>query len=298
MDAMEQARMVRDGEASPTELVDEAITRIERLNPELNAVIHERFERAREEAAGELPDGPFRGVPMLLKDLHAYQAGEPLHEGTAFLKALDWRPTYDTEVVERYRDAGFVFVGRTNTPEFGILPTTEPAAHGPTRNPWDLERSPGGSSGGSAAAVASGMVCAAHASDGGGSIRIPASHCGLVGLKPSRARVSSAPDFGDVMGGLTTELAVTRSVRDSAAMLDAIHGPVPGDPYAVPAPQRPFLEEGGADAGRRGIGVLTTRPGGQSEAPPACVAAAQDAAKLLAKLGHEVDDSAPAGLDD
>jgi amidase len=298
MDATAQAQMVRDGDASPAELVDEAIARIERLNPELNAVIHERFERAREDARGELPDGPFRGVPMLLKDLHAYQEGEPIHEGTAFLKAIGYRATHDTEVVRRYRAAGFVFVGRTNTPEFGILPTTEPAAYGATRNPWDRERSPGGSSGGAAAAVASGMVGAAHASDGGGSIRIPAAHCGLVGLKPSRARVTSAPDFGDVMGGLTTELAVTRSVRDAAAMLDAIAGPAPGDPYAVPPPARPFIDEVGADAGRLRIGVLTRPPGGQFEAHPACVAAAQDAAKLLAELGHDVDDDAPAGLDD
>ena len=298
MDATAQAQMIRDGEASPSELVDAAIARIERLNPQLNAVIHERFEAARGEARGELPDGPFRGVPMLLKDLHAYQKGEPIHEGTAFLKAIDYRATHDTEVVRRYRDAGFVFVGRTNTPEFGILPTTEPASHGPTRNPWDAERSPGGSSGGSAAAVASGMVAAAHASDGGGSIRIPAAHCGLVGLKPSRARVTSAPDFGDVMGGLTTELAVTLSVRDAAAMLDAIHGPAPGDPYAVPAPARPFLEEVGADPGRLRIGVLTTPPGGQFEAHPDCVAAARDAAALLTELGHDVDDSAPDGLDD
>jgi len=237
-------------------------------------------------------------VPMLLKDLHAYQEGEPIHEGMAFLKRVGYRASHDTEVVRRYREAGFVFVGRTNTPELGILPTTEPVAYGPTHNPWDLERSPGGSSGGAAAAVASGMVCAAHASDGGGSIRIPAAHCGLVGLKPSRARVTSAPDFGDVMGGLTTELAVTRSVRDSAAMLDAIGGPAVGDPYAVPEPERPFLDEVGADSGRLRIGVQTRPPGGQFEAHPACVAAAQDAAKLLAELGHDVDDDAPADLDD
>ena len=298
MDAMEQARMVRDGEVSPVELVDEAIARIEEHNPEINAVIHERFEAAREEAAGELPDGPFRGVPMLLKDLHAFQEGEPVHEGMAFLKRLGWTAPNDSEVVARYRRAGFVFVGRTNTPELGILPTTEPAAHGPTRNPWDTTRSPGGSSGGSAAAVAAGMVTAAHASDGGGSIRIPAAHCGLVGLKPTRARVPSAPDFGDVMGGLTTELAVTRTVRDSAAMLDAIHGPAVGDPYAVERPERPFLDEVGADPGKLRIGVLTSPPGGQFEAHPACVAAARSTADLLASLGHEVDDSAPDGLDD
>ncbi|MCW2989924.1 MAG: 6-aminohexanoate hydrolase, partial [Solirubrobacterales bacterium] len=298
MDAMEQAALVRSGEVSPVELVEQAIARIEERNPSINAVIHERFDAAREEAAGELPDGPFRGVPLLLKDLHAFQAGEPLHEGMAFLKALDWKAAHDSEVVRRYRAAGFVIVGRTNTPELGILPTTEPVAHGATHNPFDLARSPGGSSGGAAAAVASGMVAAAHASDGGGSIRIPAAHCGLVGLKPSRARVTSAPDFGDVMGGLTTELAVTRTVRDSAAMLDAIHGPAVGDPYAVPAPARAFLDEVGADPGKLRIGVLTTPPGGQLEAHPACVAAARAAADLLASLGHEVDDSAPDGLDD
>jgi amidase len=301
MDATATADLVRNGDASPAELVDAAIERIERLNPELNAVIHERFDAAREEALGELPDGPFRGVPMLLKDLHAYQEGEPIHEGMAFLKALDHRATHDSEVVRRYRQAGFVFVGRTNTPELGILPTTEPAAYGPTRNPWDTERSPGGSSGGAASALASGMVAASHASDGGGSIRIPAAHCGLVGLKPSRARVTSAPDFGDVMGGLTTELAVTLSVRDAAAMLDAISGPAPGDPYAVPEPSRPFLDEvsagvGGSESLR--IGVLTTPPGGQFEAHPDCVAAARAAAALLSELGHDVDDSAPDGLDD
>src|SRR4051812_13953525 len=184
MDAMEQARMVRDGGVSPTELVDEAIERIERLNPELNAVIYERFERAREEAAGDLPDGPFRGVPMLLKDLHAFQEGEPMHEGMAHLKRVGYLAPHDTEVVKRYRAAGFVFVGRTNTPELGILPTTEPVAYGPTHNPWDLERSPGGSSGGSAAAVASGVGCAAHASDGGGAVRVPAGPRGGRGAQP------------------------------------------------------------------------------------------------------------------
>jgi amidase len=298
MDAMEQAALVRSGAVSPLELVDEAIERIERVNPQVNAVIHERFEAARAEAAGELPDGPFRGVPLLVKDLHASQAGEPFHEGMGFLKGLGWTADHDSEVVRRYRAAGFVMVGRTNTPELGILPTTEPAAYGATRNPWHAEHSPGGSSGGSAAAVASGMVAVAHASDGGGSIRIPAAHCGLVGLKPSRARVSSAPDFGDVMGGLTTELAVTRTVRDSAAMLDAIAGPAVGDPYAVAPPARPFLEEAGADPGRLRIGVLTAPPGGQFEAHPACVAAARDAAALLEGLGHDVDDSAPDALGD
>jgi len=298
MDATAQAELVRTGEASPAELVDAAIERIERVNPEINAVIHERFEEARATAAGELPDGPFRGVPLLLKDLHASEAGAPLHEGMGFLKNLGWTADHDSEVVARYRRAGFVLVGRTNTPELGILPTTEPAAYSATRNPWDVARSPGGSSGGAGAAVAAGLVPAAHASDGGGSIRIPASHCGLVGLKPSRARVTSGPDFGDVMGGLTTELAVTRTVRDTAAMLDAIAGPAVGDPYAVQAPERPFLAEVGADPGRLRIGLLTTPPGNQFEAHPACVAAARAAADLLSGLGHDVDESAPDGLDD
>ena len=191
-----------------------------------------------------------------------------------------------------------MILGRTNTPELGILPTTEPVAYGATHNPWDLDRSPGGSSGGSAAAVAAGIVAAAHANDGGGSIRIPASHCGLVGLKPTRGRVTMAPDFGDVMGGLVNELAVTHSVRDAAAILDAIQGPAPGDPYAAPALERPYLEEVGADPGRLRIGLMTTPPGGQFEAHPECVAGAEGAAALLEELGHGVERSYPADLDD
>jgi amidase len=298
LDATAQADLVRSGELSALELVEAAIERIERGNPELNAVIHEQFEQAREQAAGELPDGPFRGVPFLLKDLHASEAGAPLHEGMTFLKRLGWVAREDSEVVRRYRAAGFVVCGRTNTPELGILPTTEPAAYGPTRNPWDLGRSPGGSSGGAAAATAARLVPVAHASDGGGSIRIPASHCGLVGLKPSRARVTSGPGFGDVMSGLTTELAVTHSVRDAAAMLDVIQGPLTGDPYGVAPPERPFLEEVGAGPGRLRIGLMTTPPGGMFETHPACVAAARDAAKLLEELGHHVEESYPDALDD
>lgn len=230
IDATEQARLVRDGEASASELVDEAIERLERLNPRLNAVIHPLLDQAREAAAGPLSDGPFRGVPFLVKDLSCYMQGVPVHEGMRVVRDAGYVSDHDMWLTRRFRDAGFVILGRTNTPELGILPTTEPVAYGPTHNPWDLDRSPGGSSGGSAAAVAAGIVAAAHANDGGGSIRIPASHCGLVGLKPSRARVSIAPDFGDVLGGLVAELAVTRSVRDAAAILDAVRGPAPGDP--------------------------------------------------------------------
>ncbi|HLY35129.1 MAG TPA: amidase [Candidatus Limnocylindria bacterium] len=298
MDATEQARMIRDGEVSPVELVDEAITKLEELNPQLNAVIHPLLDEAREAATGDLPDGPFRGVPFLVKDLSCYMKGAPIHEGMRVLRDAGYRADHDMWITRRFREAGFVILGRTNTPELGILPTTEPVAYGATHNPWDLDHSPGGSSGGSAAAVAAGIVAAAHANDGGGSIRIPASHCGLVGLKPSRGRVSLAPDFGEVLGGLVIELAVTHSVRDAAAILDAIHGPAPGDPYAAPTPARPYGEEVGADPGRLRIGISTTPTGGQFDSHPECVAAAHAAAKLLEELGHHVEDSHPAALDD
>jgi amidase len=189
-------------------------------------------------------------------------------------------------------------IGKTNLDEFAMGSSTENSAFGPTRNPHDITRVPGGSSGGSAAAVAAGIVAAAHANDGGGSIRIPASHCGLVGLKPSRGRVSLAPDFGDVMGGLVTELAVTRTVRDAAGILDAVHGPAPGDPYAAPAPARAYVEEVGADPGRLRIGLMTTPPGGQFETHPECVQAATHAAAALEELGHHVEESHPAEMDD
>jgi amidase len=298
IDATEQAQLVRDGEASPSELLEDAIARVEAVDPQLNAVIHPLFDQAREAAAGELPDGPFRGVPFLVKDLSCYMADAPVHEGMGALKAAGHRSDHDMWLAQRFRRAGFVIFGRTNAPELGILPTTEPLAYGATHNPWDLERSPGGSSGGSAAAVAAGLVAAAHANDGGGSIRIPASHCGLVGLKPSRARVSLAPDFGDVMGGLVAELAVTRSVRDAAGILDAVHGPAPGDPYYAPPPARPYLEEIDADPGRLRVGLMTTPPGGQFAAHPECIAAGESAASLLEELGHHVVHAHPAELDD
>jgi amidase len=237
-------------------------------------------------------------VPFLVKDLSCYMEGVPVHEGMRAVKEAGYRADHDMRLTERFREAGFVILGRTNTPELGILPTTEPVAYGPTHNPWNLDHSPGGSSGGSAAAVAAGIVAAAHANDGGGSIRIPASHCGLFGLKPSRARVSEAPDFGEMLGGLVVELAVTRSVRDAAAILDAVHGPAPGDPYAAPPPARPYIEEVGANPGKLRIGITTTPSGGGFETHPDCVAAAQDAARLLEQLGHHVEDSHPAQLDD
>jgi amidase len=298
LDATGQAQLVRDGLASPAELVESAIGRVETLNPQLNAVITNLFDKATAAADGPLPDGPFRGVPLLLKDLLCHSAGDPFHEGMAFLKRLAWTEREDQFLAGRFRAAGFVFIGKTNTPELGILPTTEPAAYGATHNPWDLERSPGGSSGGAAAAVAAGLVPVAHANDGGGSIRIPASHCGLVGLKPSRGRVSLGAEFGDVMSGLVAEHVVCRSVRDSAGVLDAIRGAMPGDPYAAPTPQRPYSEELAREPGRLRVGLMTTPPGGQFETNPECIAAAEAAARALEQLGHSVEPAYPRALDD
>lgn len=287
-DATAEAELVRSGEATPAELAEAAIARVEALNGDVNAVIHPLFEEGLEAARGELPDGLFKGVPFLLKDLGAAFAGQPLHLGARYLKERDFRAPVDSYLAQRFRAAGLVTIGKTNLPEFGILPTTEPRAYGATVNPWDPGRSAGGSSGGSAAAVASGMVSIAHANDGGGSIRIPASNCGLVGLKPSRQRISEGPTIGDVMSGLTCELAVTRSVRDAAAMLEAVHGPAPGDPYAAPPPLRPYTEEVGADPGKLRV-ALWTEPAVDVEADPEVLAAADAAAKGLEAAGHTVD---------
>ena len=292
LDATGQADLVRRKEISAAELVDEAIARIEKLNPHLNAVIHELFDRARVEASeepGPLPDGPFRGVPFLLKDLGAELAGTPFNEGLEF--SGDYRSSVTQELTRRYMRAGFVICGKTNTPELGILPTTEPRRFGAARNPWNTEHSTGGSSGGSAAAVASGMVPAAHANDGGGSIRIPASCCGLVGLKPTRARNSLAPNYGDLMGGLVCEHVVTRSVRDSAAILDATAGPVPGDPYWAPPPRGPsFAAAAAAAPSPLRIAVMTDSPSG-SDVHPDCIEATRAAAALCESLGHRVDEA-------
>lgn len=298
MDATAQADLVRSGEASPAELIDSAIRRVEALNGELNAVIHPLFDRARGQVAGGIPDGPFSGVPMLHKDLGAHFAGEPYQEGIKHLRDLDWTEQTDSWLALRWREAGLVSCGKTNTPELGILPTTEPEAHGASRNPWNTARSTGGSSGGSAAAVAAGMVPVAHANDGGGSIRIPASACGLVGLKPSRARITLGPDLGEPSSGFVCEHVVTRSLRDSAAILDATHGPGPGDPYVAPPPERPYRDELGADPGRLRIGLMSTAPADHFEVHPDCVAAVEEAGELLESLGHGVEPSHPEALDD
>jgi amidase len=295
LDATAQAQLVRRKEISPPELVDAAIARIERVNPGLNAVITPLFDKARAAArSAHLPDGPFRGVPFLLKDLDVLSAGDPYHAGMRFLREHRFVAPHDSFFVQRLRDAGFVIAGKTNTPELGLNVTTEPRAYGPSCNPWNTEYSTGGSSGGAAAAVASGMVPAAHASDGGGSIRIPASECGLFGLKPSRGRVSMGPDYGEYWSGLVISHAVTRSVRDSAAILDILAGYMPGDPYTALPPARPYRDEVGADPGRLRIGVLTSAAG----LHPECAAAARAAGTLLQSLGHTVEDAHPAALDE
>jgi amidase len=299
LDATAQAALVRDGAATPRELVDAALARIDAVNPQLNAVIHRRDARARADADAGPPDGPFCGVPIVVKDLDGSLAGEPLHLGNRMLRDLGHVADHDSYLFARLRAAGCVIVGKSNTPELGLLPTTESHAYGPARNPWDVTRSPGGSSGGSAAAVAAGMVPVAHAGDGGGSIRIPASACGLFGLKPTRGRVSLGPDDGEAWAGLVARHVVTRSVRDSAAVLDVLAGAVPGDPYAAAPPSRPFVDELGAAPGALRVGVLSaTAPAELVPVEPACTAAADDAAALLASLGHSVEPASPAPLDD
>lgn len=295
LDACAQADLVRTRQVSPTELLEAAISRVERIDPSLNAVVIRWFDHARDVARHVSSDGPFAGVPTLLKDLWAAYAGQSLTNGCAALRDAAPVSERDTVLVERFRAAGFVIAGRTNSPEFGSLPTTEPEAWGPTRNPWDTRRSPGGSSGGAAAAVAAGMVPLAHASDGGGSIRIPASCCGLVGLKPSQGRITLAP-FRDETA-LGVELAVTRSVRDTAALLDAVHGPGVGDTVIAPAPLRPYMLEVGAPTGALRIGLLDHHPTG-GFVHPECAAAVRSTAALLEGLGHHVEHGHPPALAD
>ena len=294
LDATAQADLVRQGEVTPSELVEAAIARIEAVNPKLDAVIRTRFDAARRDAAGDLPDGPFRGVPTLFKDLGSTVAGEPTAFGLGPLRDVAFPVT--SYVAGHFQSAGFVVLGRTNTPELGTTVTTEPRSFPPTRNPWDTGRSAGGSSGGSAAAVASGMVAVAHASDGGGSIRIPSSECGLVGLKPTRGRVSQGPVTGESWAGSSTDGAVARTVRDAAGVLDVISQPMPGDPYYAPPLTRPLTREVGADPGRLRIGVLD-HPGADGYLDdPECRAAVAGAAALLESLGHQVEQSAPAAM--
>ncbi len=299
-DATALAELVRSGDASPSELVEAAIERTQAADPFIGAVVHERYERARAEAkaAEAVPaddGGPFRGVPMLVKDLGAAMTDEPYTVGTRMLKNLGYRTPTESFVARRLREAGFVILGRTKTPELGSTITTEPVAYGPARNPWNTEHSTGGSSGGSAAAVAAGCVPVAHASDGGGSIRIPASECGLVGLKPSRGRISKGPLVGEAWMGASTDGAVTRTVRDAAAMVDVLAGYEVGDPVVAPPPARPFADEVGTAPGRLRIGVLD-HPASGVEGDPETAVAVAATAELLASLGHDVEASWPDAL--
>ena len=294
LDAVAQAELVRRRAVTALELVDAAIARIERHNQALNAVIAPLFEAARAAArSAALPDGPLRGVPFLLKDLGAQQEGQPYYCGNRALRDAGYRSPADTALGRRFRAAGLITLGKTNVPEFGPQPTTQPLAFGPTHNPWDLRRTPGGSSGGSSAAVAAGLVPIAHANDGGGSIRLPAGWCGLVGLKPSRGR--TAPPTRWVVR-TPVEHVVARSVRDTAAVLDAVHGNEPGDLYLLAPPARPYKADVGADPGRLRIGLLTRAPYGDVHAE--CVAAAESTARLLGSLGHNVEPAWPEALFD
>jgi len=289
-DGLGLAQLVRKKQVKPSELVEEAISRIERLNPQVNAVIHKMYELARKAADGDLPDGSFKGVPFLMKDLLMAYAGVPLSNGSRFFK--DFIPDHDSELVKRFKAAGIIVVGKTNTPEFGLLPVTEPELFGPSNNPWDVTRTPGGSSGGSAAAVAARMVPLAHGSDGGGSIRHPASCCGVFGLKPTRGRNPIGPDVGEGWRGLACDHVLTRSVRDSAAMLDATAGPDVGALYYAVPPARPFLSEVGVDPGKLRI-AFTSEPFLGGIVDKDCVKGLEATAKLCEDLGHEVVESAP-----
>ncbi|GAA2213070.1 amidase [Nonomuraea monospora] len=296
LDAVGQAQAIRAGQVSARELTEAAIARIEAADGELNAVIHRRFDRALAELDTIPAGAPFRGVPILLKDLGWREGAEPYSAGSAVRDGLV--NAADGHGVVRLREAGFVLLGRTNTPEFGSTITTEPAAFGPTRNPYDPAYSAGGSSGGSAAAVAAGMVALATASDGGGSIRIPASLCGLVGLKPTRGRVSLGPALGEGWSGFSCPGFVTRSVRDTAAALDVVAGVHPGDPYgAQPLPGR-LADEAGRDPGRLRIGFLTAHPRGDVPEVPEVAEAVTTAAALLESLGHDVAPGGPGALAD
>ncbi len=287
-DGLGLAELVKNKDVSPTELVEEAIERIEKHNPTLNGVIFKAYDQARDDAKADIPDGLFKGVPFLLKDITGDREGWPTTHGTRYLK--DFPAAVNSELVNRYLKAGVIPLGKTNVPELGSMPVTESIAYGPCRNPWNPEYTPGGSSGGSASMVAAGVVPLAHASDGGGSIRIPAACSGLVGLKPTRQRNPKGPILGDIMGGLVEEHVVTRTVRDCAAMLDCTAGPEVGEPYSAPPQAESYLTECQTDPGQLRIGLFTTNlhNGGPAEAEN--VAAAKETGKMLEDLGHIVEE--------
>jgi len=284
-DAVGLAALIAKGEVTSSEVLETALARAEAVDGKINAITFSMAEAARAVARGT-PAGPLGGVPFLLKELSAQAAGTPTSAGSRLFK--DFKYAADNAIVEAYRRAGLVIFGKTNTPEFGLEPVTEPELFGPSRNPWNVDHTPGGSSGGSAAAVAAGVVPAAHASDGGGSIRIPASCCGLFGVKPSRGRVSLAP-ANEGWGGFSIQHAVTRSVRDSAVLLDAISTPQPGDPYWAPPPSRPFADEVGQSPGKLKIAFSLESIAGPG-LDPQCAQAVREAARLCEDLGHHVEE--------
>ena len=290
LSAVEQARLIRSGQVSCAEMVEAGIRAIEALNPQINAVVLTLFERAQAELRTLDRNAPFAGVPFLLKDMLAEYGGTVMTEGSRFLK--DYVSPHDTELVARYRRAGFIILGKTNTPEFASKPTTEPALFGKTANPWALTHSAGGSSGGSGAAVGAGMVAAAHANDGGGSIRLPAAWCGGVGLKPTRGRNPLGPDYGEMGAGIICEHVITRTVEDSAAILDVTAGADAGAPYSVAPPARPFAAEIGAPPGRLRI-ALSTIPITGTPVNPEVQAAVLRTARQCEALGHIVEEASP-----
>jgi Asp-tRNA(Asn)/Glu-tRNA(Gln) amidotransferase A subunit family amidase len=292
-DAVALAGLVAKREVSAAEVLEAAIARAEAVNPRINAIVHKQYEKARRAVAAGPGDGPLAGVPFLIKDLGFFETGEPATFGSRLFK--DFVADHDSAYVTRCKRAGLVFIGRSNSPEFGLNPNTEPLLYGSCRNPWNLDYSPGGSSGGAAAAVAAGILPMAHATDGGGSIRIPAAQCGLFGLKPSRGRVSLAPDAGEGWGGLSAGHVVSRSVRDSALMLDCTAGPEPGDPYAAPPPERPFRDAVARPPRRLRIALMLRDHRGAG-LHPECRTAVERAARLCADLGHGVEEADP-GLD-
>lgn len=289
-DALGLAELVRKREVTPAELVECAIARIEKVNPRLNAVVEKAYDSARAEARASGTETVFAGVPFLLKDALTFCRGMPFHNGSRFFAGF--RPEADSELVARFRRAGLVLLGTTNTPELAILPFTEPERFGPTVNPWARDRSPGGSSGGAAAAVAARLVPMAQASDGGGSIRAPASCCGIFGMKTTRGRTPLGPFVGDSWHGATVAHVVSVSVRDSAALLDAVAGADAGAPYALPAPERPFLADVARPPRRLRI-ALSGRAVNGTRVHADCLAALEDAGKLCESLGHHVEEAAP-----
>lgn len=290
LDGIAMADLVRRGEVTALELVEEAIARIESLNPSLNAIVYPMYEMARERAA-EKPSGTFGGVPFVLKDMTSHYAGTPTTHSTRLLKNIG-NSAYDTEIVSRFKRAGVVTVGKTNTPELALSATTESLLRGPCHNPWDLDRTTGGSSGGSAAAVAARIVPMGHGGDGGGSLRMPGSCCGIVGFKPSRMRTPHGPDVSAVWESCCGEFVMTRSVRDSAYMLDEVAGQDVGAFYSAPVQLRPFRDEIERDPGKLKIAWSAGGPD-NVDSHPDCVAAVRHAAKLCADLGHNVEEACP-----